>query len=360
MTLRTPLCDLLGIDLPIVQSGMNRIAGPELVAQVCEAGGLGILAALALPPETVREQIRKVRTLTKRPFGVNLWLIEPGTGAPDVEVLRGAQKQLDVFRGRLGAPAKSAAPTVAPLNIRENIEVILEERVPVFSTALGDPGDEIVSRCHSQGVKVISMVASVEEAAQVERSGVDAVVAQGFEAGGHRSSWTGAEPVGLFALVPRVVDAVKVPVIASGGIGDGRGLAAALALGAQGVLLGTRFLATKESAAPEFWKKAVLAGRESSLTKVLSGLPARAMRNAFVREYEASGAPVLPPFVQRAAAQDVYDAATARGDAELAALYAGQSAGLIHDLPGAGDVVRALAAEAEAALRRAMSWQGSR
>ena len=360
MTLRTPLCDLLGIDIPVVQSGMNRIAGPELVAQVCEAGGLGILAALALPPETLREQIRKVRALTKRPFGVNLWLMEPGKEPPGGDALRGAQKQLDVFRSRLGAPSRSAVPAVPPLNVAENIEVILEEQVPVFSTALGDPGAEMVSRCHSRGVKVLSMVASVEEALQVERSGVDAIVAQGFEAGGHQSSWIGAQPVGLFALVPRVVDAVKKPVIASGGIADGRGFAAALALGAQGVLLGTRFLATKESAAPEFWKKAVLAGRESSLTKVLTGLPARAMRNAFVREYEASGAPVLPPFVQRAAAQDVYDAATARGDAELAALYAGQSAGLIHDLPGAGDVVRALAADAEAALRRAMSARGSR
>ncbi|HEX9578660.1 MAG TPA: nitronate monooxygenase [Myxococcales bacterium] len=360
MTLRTPLCDLLGIEVPVLQSGMNRIAGPDLVAQVCEAGGLGILAALGLAPDTLRGQIRQVRALTRRPFGVNLWLVEPGNALPGDDALRGAQKQLDVFRSRLGAPAKSALPAVPPLNVPQNIEVILEERVPVFSTALGDPGAEIVSRCHSRGVKVVSMVASIDEALQVERSGVDAVVAQGFEAGGHRSSWTGSEPVGLFALVPRVVDAIKAPVIASGGIGDGRGFAAALALGAQGVLLGTRFLATRESAAPEFWKKAVQAGRESSLTKVLTGLPARAMRNAFVREYEASGAPVLPPFMQRAAAQDVYDAATARGDGELAALFAGQSAGLIHDLPGAGEVVRALAAEAEAALRRAMSATGSR
>jgi nitronate monooxygenase len=339
---------------------MNRIAGPDLVAQVCEAGGLGILAALGLPPETVREQIRKVRALTKRPFGVNLWLIEPGREAPSADALRGAEKQLDVFRARLGAPPQSAPPAVAPLNVAENIEVILEEKVAVFSTALGDPGTEIVTRCHARGVKVISMVGSLEEALQVERSGVDAVVAQGFEAGGHRSSWTGAEPVGLFALVPRVVDAMKVPVIASGGIADGRGFAAALLLGAQGVLLGTRFLVTKESAAPEFWKRAVLSGRESSLTRVLTGLPARALKNAFVREYEASGAPVLPPFVQRAAAQDVYDAASKSGEAELAALFAGQSTGLIHDLPGAGDVVRALAAEAEEALRRATSARGSR
>src|SRR5205085_279179 len=158
MTLRTPLCDLLGIEVPVVQSGMGRIAGPDLVAQVCEAGGLGILAALGLTPDTVRAQIRRVRELTKRPFGVNLWLIEPGKETPGGDALRSAQKQLDVFRARLGAPSKNAAPTVPSLNVAENIEVILEEQVPVFSTALGNPGTEIVARCHSRGVKVVSMV----------------------------------------------------------------------------------------------------------------------------------------------------------------------------------------------------------
>lgn len=339
---------------------MNRIAGPDLVANVCEAGGLGILAALGLPPETVREQIRKVRALTRRPFGVNLWLMEPGGAPPSEEALRGAQKQLDVFRARLGIAPPDARPAAPPMHVAENLEVILEERVPVFSTALGDPGREVVDRCHQRGVKVISMVASLEEALLVERSGADAVVAQGFEAGGHRSSWTSSEPVGLFALLPRIVDAVRVPAIASGGIADGRGFAAALVLGAQGVLLGTRFLATRESTAPDFWKRAVLAGRESSLTKVLTGMTARALRNDFVKQYEASGAPVLPPFVQRAAALDIYEAAAARGETELAALFAGQSAGLIHDLPGAGDVVRALVSEAEAALRRAMPGKESR
>jgi nitronate monooxygenase len=151
MTLRTPLCDLLGIEVPVLQSGMNRIAGPDLVAQVCEAGGLGILAALGLAPDALREQIRQVRALTRRPFGVNLWLVEPGSALPGDDALRGAQKQLDAFRSRLGAPAKSALPAVPPLNVPQNIEVILEERVPVFSTALGDPGAEIVSRCHSRG-----------------------------------------------------------------------------------------------------------------------------------------------------------------------------------------------------------------
>jgi nitronate monooxygenase len=225
--------------------------------------------------------------------------------------------------------------------------------VPVWSIGLGDPGPDMVRRCRERGVKVMAMAARLDDAKALARSGVDVIVAQGGEAGGHRSTWiktrTAEEAsVGLVALVPQIVDAVRVPVVASGGIVDGRGLVAALALGAQGILLGTRFVATRESMAPEFYKRALIE-RDSSTTAVtdaFTGLYARALRNSYAEEYTRSGAPVLPGLAQRAAAQDVYNASAARGTGEYFPMWAGQSVGLIHDLPGAGDVVGAIAREA--------------
>jgi nitronate monooxygenase len=238
--------------------------------------------------------------------------------------------------------------------------VILEERVPVWSIGLGNPGGEMVRRCHERGIKVIAMVATVEDARAVAGTGVDAIVAQGGEAGGHRSTWIKpasreAANVGTLVLVPQVVDAVKQPVIAAGGIADGRGLAAAIALGASGAMLGTRFVATREASAPPMYKKAIVeAGSDATTnTDVLSGLYARALKNTFTEEYAASGAPVLPGLLQANAAQDIYAAAASKGDREHFPLTAGQSSGLIRDLPGAADVVRSIASEARAAMESA-------
>ncbi len=361
-TLRTTLCDLLGIDYPIIQSGMGRVAGPDLAAEVSRAGGLGILAGLHLAPDALRAQIRRVRELTDRPFGVNLWLhteIRPPVDAARIPeaTVRAVHGALNRFRARLGIPEAWGRPERLPDLVDAAFEVILEERVPVWSIGLGDPGPGMVRRCHERGIKVIAMVATVEDARTVARSGVDAIVAQGSEAGGHRSTWVkprsrdGAS-VGLAALVPEIVDAVGVPVIAAGGIVDGRGMVAALALGAEGVLLGTRFVATRESMAPEFWKRALLerTSDATTVTDAFTGLYARALRNTFAGEYEASGAPVLPGLLQAGAAQDIYAEAVRRGDGEYFPMLAGQSAGLIHDLPGAGDVVRRIVAEARDVL----------
>jgi len=359
---RTPLCDLLGIEYPILQSGMGRVAGPELVAEVCRAGGLGILAGLAVKAADLRAQIGRVRELTDRPFGVNLWLhteLRPPVDASKIpeERVRAVQTTLNRFRERLNIPTTFARPSGVPDLIAEAFEIILEERVQVWSIGLGDPGPEMVRRCHERGVKVIAMVATVEDARAVAASGVDAVVAQGSEAGGHRSTWIKpasreAACVGTMVLVPQVVDAVKVPVIAAGGIADGRGVAAAIALGASGVMLGTRFVATREASVPPFWKKAIVEGRSDATTNtdVLSGLYARAIRNTLTDEYAASGAPVLPALVQANAAQDVYNAAATQGNPEYFPLIAGQSTGLIDDLPGAAEVVRSLVTEARAAM----------
>jgi nitronate monooxygenase len=362
-TLRTPLCDLLGIEYPIVQSGMGSAAGPELAAEVSRAGGLGIIAGLGTRADELRRRIRHVRSVTDRPFGVNQWLhteLQPPVDPARVPeaTMAAVQAQLNVFRKRLGlATVSSRAPGMPDL-IEEAFAVVLEERVPVWSIGLGNPTSEMVRRCHAHGVKVMAMIATVEDARAVVASGVDIVVAQGGEAGGHRSTWIKRAredaSVGTMALVPQVVDAVPVPVLAAGGIADGRGLVAALALGAQGALLGTRFVATRESMAAEIWKKRLLEsdGATTTLSEAFTGLWARVLRNRFSEDYAASGAPVLPTLMQQRAAQDIFAGATEQRDPEHIALYAGQSAGLVHDLPGAAEVVEAIAREARHVLQR--------
>jgi nitronate monooxygenase len=370
MNLRTPLCDRLGLTYPILQSGMGGVAGPDLVAEVSNAGGLGILAGLNQTPEQVRTDIRKVRSLTDRPFGVNLWL-HPDLRPPvDVRTIPAAtigaaRAALDTIRGGLGLPASGAPPTTGPDVVEAAIEVILEERVPVFSIALGDPGPELVRRCHERGIAVMAMVKSVADARTVERSGVDVVVAQGAEAGGHRSEWTKsagpAEAVATLVIVPQIVDAVRVPVVAAGGIADGRGVVAALALGAQGALLGTRFVVTRESLIAEFRKKSVLEADSDAtvVTDSVSGLWARYLKNAYIEAYARSGAPVLPVHVQTRFAQDIFSEGARRHDAAWVPLTTGQSAGLIHDLPGAGEVVAAIVREASAVLARLAGRHGA-
>jgi nitronate monooxygenase len=359
---RTDLCDLLGIEYPIVQSGMGGVAGAELVAEVCEAGGLGVLAGLNLTPDQLREGIRKVRALTKRPFGVNLWLhpeLRPPADVSQIPEARvsAVQSVLNPFRGRLGLPTTLARPSGLPDVIEHAFHVILDERPSVWSIGLGDPGASMTRECHARGIKVIAMVTTSADARTVAASGVDVVVAQGGEAGGHRSAWVkphspAAISVGTIALVPQVVDAVSIPVVASGGIADGRGLVAALVLGASGVLLGTRFVATRESSAPEFWKKALLerSGEETVVTEAVSGLYARFLRNTFTEEYRASGAPVLPALVQARAAADIFGEAAKRQEPEYFPMPTGQSVGLIRDIPGAREVVENVIREARAVL----------
>jgi nitronate monooxygenase len=229
----------------------------------------------------------------------------------------------------------------------------------VFTAAVGEPSPEMVRRCHERGMKVIAMINTTRQARVVEGAGVDVVVAQGSEAGGHRSAGVksdraSAAGIGTLALVPQVVDAVSVPVVAAGGIADGRGLAAVLALGAQGAQIGTRFVVTREGTAAEFRKKAVLEAEseETALTDVVSGLWSRYIRNAYIEEYEKTGAPVLPVHVQTRFAQDIFDEAAKREDPAWLPLATGQSAGMVHDLPGAADVVERIVREARSVLAR--------
>ena len=362
MSLRTPLCDLLGIDHPVVQAGMAGAAGPELVAAVSNAGGLGILPGLNVPPERLREQIRRVRTLTDRPFGVNLWLHADMWPPADVTRIPAAtveavRRTLDGLRAQLGLPPSTAAPTSSADIVGAAFDVILDERVPVFTAAVGEPTAQMIRRCHAQGTRVFAMVTTARQARVAEGLGVDVVVAQGSEAGGHRSLGTKVEArdaggIGTLALVPQVVDAVRVPVVAAGGVADGRGLAAVLALGAQGAQIGTRFVATQESVVAEFRKKALLEadGEETAVTDVVSGLWSRYVRNTYIAEYEKTGAPVLPVHAQTRFAQDIFDEALRRHDTAWLPLATGQGVGLVRDLPRAADVVQAVIADAERVL----------
>jgi nitronate monooxygenase len=343
---------------------MGRVAGPELAAAVSRAGGLGILAGLNLPPADLDRQIARVRELTDRPFGVNLWL-HPDVRDPippaqlPAENVASANAALAPFRAAVGLPGTAVSPPERPADVDAAIELVLERRVAFLSVALGLPAAVLVERCHAQGVRVMAMVTNVDDARSADAAGIDVIVAQGIEAGGHRSNWRPEAPagVGTFALVPEVVDAVRAPVVAAGGIADGRGLAAAQALGAAGVLMGTRFVATRESTAPAFWKQAILdaAAGSTTITKALTGLPARVLRNRLVEEYEKSGAPVLPGLHQAALEQDIWLAAARAGRSDWFPMYAGQSVGIIRDLPGAGEVVASMVREADEALQRITS-----
>lgn len=355
--LDTPLCRLLDIRYPILQAGMSEVAGPELVAAVCNAGGFGILTATMVPPDVLRDRLDRVRRLTDRPFGVNLILhrdlFPPAEFEIDPSDALAVHRVLNGFRAKLGIPSANGIPPKLPPLIQSAFELILEERPAAFSIGLGNPTREMVDACHDRGIKVIAMICTVEDALAVAENGVDVVIAQGSEAGGHRSTWfKRASPelasIGTLPLTAAVADAVRQPVVAAGGIVDGRGLKAALDLGAQGVLMGTRFIATKESMAPESYKTRILEGTgdQTTVTDVFTGMYARVLRNDFTEEYRSSGAPVLPPGRQYAAAVDVVRAAAVRDNAGYNALYAGQGIDGIREIRTASEVVEAIVAEA--------------
>jgi nitronate monooxygenase len=314
---------------------------------------------MGVPPERLRELIRTIRGLTSGPFGVNFLI--PAPSAPSEEGNHdGAttQRFLDRFRAELGLPP--GTPDVAPPHdvLDEQLEVAFDARVPVTSFALGDPG-RFVERAHGAGSRVVATVTTVAEARQVAAAGVDLLVAQGAEAGGHQSTFTpsehGAVPlVGTLALVPQVTDAVHVPVVASGGIMDGRGIAAALALGALGAQLGTRFLLAHESGTSPIHRQALIAANETdtAVTRAFTGRAARGIRNRFIAEYERAGTEPLAWPLQRAAAQDIYAAAQARGMGDYMPLWAGQGLRLATQEQGGAEMIAELVAQACAEIER--------
>lgn len=354
---KTPLCDLLNIEHPIIQAGMGDVAGPELVAAVSNAGGLGILAATMVPPDVLKERIQQIRKLTSKPFGVNLILhndfFPPSDFEIGDEITREIQGTLNGFRQELGIPESNNKPPTLPPLIQAAYEIILEEKIPVFSIGLGNPSKSMVTQCHDNGIKVMVMVATLEDAITVKANGVDIIVAQGSEAGGHRSTWEKKKSnefaaIGTLPLTAAVVQAMDIPVVAAGGIVNGKGLKAALALGAQAVLVGTRFVATKESMAPESYKQKILnsSSDNTTITDVFTGMYARVLRNKFTDTYQEKKTPVFPPGRQYAATVDIIKTAGKLENPEFYTLYAGQGIDDIKEIKTAAAVVNDMIREA--------------
>ena len=302
------ICKMLGLKYPIFQGGMAWLGTAELASAVSEAGGLGIIGAGHMPPDVLREEIEKVKKATKKPFGVNIMLMSPF--------------------------------------VKEVMQLMVDERVPVVTTGAGNPG-EYIPALKEIGTKVIPVVASVALAKRLVRTGVDAVIAEGMESGGHIGELT------TMALVPQVVDAVNVPVIAAGGIGDSRGVCAAFALGAQAVQMGTRFVMSEECIAHENYKNLVLKARDRStvITGRTTGHPARVLQNKLTRIYlerEAAGA--SPEELEKLGLGTLRMAAR-EGDVEMGSVMIGQVSGMMNDIKPVRvileDLVKGVAAAAE-------------
>lgn len=354
--LHTPLCELLGIRYPIIKAGMGGGADtPELVAAVSSAGGLGLLSAVLTSPDQLRANIRAVRALTDRPFGVNVVVHPPETDKRGD--IAATQAFLDRFRRELNLPLGTADLRPPLGNPEDQLAVAMEEQVPVINT-MGDP-TAVIAPAHDGGARVLAIVTTVAEAIEAVEAGADVVVAQGAEAGGLRGTFRlgpdgEAALIGTLALVPQVVDAVRVPVIAAGGIMDGRGIVAALALGAAGVLLGTRFSLARESGIFPGWRERAIAATEvdAVVNRVLTGRPARSIRNRLVEEHERAGIEPLPFPLQAAATVDVVRAAAQHNAADLFYLAAGQGLRLAKDGQGAAEIVAELVEEARRELTR--------
>jgi nitronate monooxygenase len=331
MGLVTRATEKLDIEHPVIQAPMaGGVTTPELVAAVSEAGGLGSIGAAYLSPRAMREAVRRTRELTDRTFAVNLFVPQPFEEASG-RVAR-ANELMESYRDELGIDPPGRIDEYAPA-FEEQFEVVLEEGVPIFSFTFGALESGLVGRLKEKGTTVVGTATTVEEAKRLQADGTDLIVAQGAEAGGHRGTFLGGfeeAMVGTMALVPQVVDALTVPVIAAGGIMDGRGLAAALALGAEAVQMGTAFLVCEESGAHPAYKEAVLGAAEyrTILTRAFSGRPARGIENRFLREMrEQEGE--LPPYpVQNAWTKDIRGAAQEQDRPEFMSLWAGQAARL--------------------------------
>ena len=328
-------CRKYGLSIPVVLAPMG--GGPstsELVAAVSNAGGLGSLAAAYSNAERIQQDIAAIRKLTTRPFAVNLF--SPQAQLPLNDGVTAVSNFLRPYHERLGLKAPEL-PQKAIEDFDEQLEAVAQAVPPIVSFTFGLLPAKATERLKAQGIYLMGTATTVDEARQLEKAGVDAVIAQGSEAGAHRGTFAvPAEEalIGTMALVPQVVDAVRVPVIASGGIMDGRGLVAALALGASAVQMGTAFLACKEAGTSIAYREALLRGRESAttLTRAFSGRMARGLSNEFIEKWNAAGLDHLPYPWQNAFTQPMRRAATAAKHAGLLSLWAGQGLGMLREM----------------------------
>lgn len=307
--IKTDICDLLQIEYPILQGGMAWLGTAELAAAVSEAGGLGIIGAGHMPPDIFRNEIHKLKERTNKPFGCNIMLMSPF--------------------------------------VKEVMEVVVEERVPVITTGAGNPGVYIPT-LKEIGTKVIPVVASVLLAKRLLRGGIDAIIAEGTESGGHVGDIT------TMALIPQVVDAVDVPVIAAGGIADGRGMAAAFALGAQAVQMGTRFVLSEECIAHENYKNAVLKAKDRAtvMTGLTTGHPVRIIDNALAHKYkslEFSGG--SKEDLENLGAGTLRKAAI-EGDVKEGSVMIGQISGMLTDVKPCATIIKDIMAETETVIKK--------
>ncbi len=354
ISLETEICHLFKIATPIIQAGMaGGTTTVELVSEVSNAGGLGTLGAAYMTPDALKQAIREIQSKTDKPFAVNIFAV---VGEDDFSRLAEVQKVFKPFQTELEIGNISSSYASSNWS-KEQFAICIEEGVPIISTAFGCLSEEQMTLAKEHQVKIVTMVTTVEEAKQAESSGAHAVVAQGSEAGGHRSSFSldrhssGAQ-IGVLSLVPQVVDAINIPVIAAGGIVDGRGLVASLALGAQAVQIGTRFVSAKESGAHAAYKQAIFESDEEStvVTKSFSGRPARGIKNRFIREFEQSGVESLPFPSQNTITKEIRTAATKSGNPEFMSLWAGQSTRNLTEEMAAGEIVREIMKQAKSVL----------
>jgi len=325
------LKELLGISYPIVQAPMLGVTTPGMVAAIANAGGLGSLPLGGLSPEKCKALIRETKAKTNRPFSVNLF-----AHALPAEVSEGhinkMETYLEAFHTKYNIPfERKPISSYHFYNHLDQISVVLEERIRIVTFTFGLPHTDVVSKLKERGIKIMGTATSVKEAALVEKAGMDAIVAQGIEAGGHRGSFIEDEPlpqVGLISLVPQVVDTVSVPVIAAGGIFDHRTVKAVFTLGASGAQLGSYFLAAEESAASEIYKKSVLSATDTStkLTQAFTGKWARGIGNGFMEDMKNSGLTIPYYTYQNSLTAALRSFGKSAGIADVNSLWAGQSA----------------------------------
>ncbi|MBV4485121.1 nitronate monooxygenase family protein [Pseudomonas sp. SWRI153] len=347
----TRILDLLGIELPIIQGPMAGATNSSMVIAVCNAGGLGSMPAAMLSTEQLREELQTIRQHTNKPFNVNFFCHQPP--APDEQRARDWKLLLEPYYREVGADYDAPTPVSNRAPFDETACAVLEEfRPEVVSFHFGLPEKSLLDRVKATGAKILSSATTVEEALWLEQHGCDAIIAMGYEAGGHRGMFLSDDlgtQVGTFALVPQVVDAVKVPVIAAGAISDSRGVAAAFMLGASAVQVGTAYLFTPEAKISASHHKALRTAKESetAITNLFTGRPARGILNRVMRELGpmSAAAPSFP------LAGGALMPLRAKAEADFANLWAGQAFTLGKDLSSA-ELTRQLAEEALAKLRR--------
>jgi nitronate monooxygenase len=356
----TRFTERFGCRYPIVQGPMGGGAStPELVAAVSGAGGLGSLGCYHLEPAVIVRAAADIRRLTAEPFALNLWIPREreDPGSLDASEAARALARLQPYRDELGLPPFLEAPAPTIQDFERQFEAVLEARPAIFSFIFGLLPEPMVAEAHRQGIALIGTATTVDEAEALEASGIDLVCASGFEAGGHRGSFLRpAEQslTGTLALVPQVVSAVRVPVLAAGGIADGRGVAAALVLGAAAAQIGTAFLMCRESGASDLHRKALAdrtRARRTTLSRAYTGRLARMLANRFTDEMAQPPRELLPYPLQNELTRELRNEAARAGRDDLLAFYGGQSAPLA-SLRSAADLVATLAAETGAAFGR--------